>query len=89
MGPNLFVCNENWDYIMPHVAACAVTSCTHCVVHAFRQAGHPYVNVVRQKLLMDMLFAPAKLYLTKLTAHPKYKNCKPECAEKDSHCLEQ
>ena len=21
--------------------------------------------------------------------HPKYKNCKPECAEKDSHCHAQ
>ena len=40
----------------------------HRVVHAHRQAGHPYVNVVCQKLLMDMLFAPAKVYLSKLTA---------------------
>ena len=28
----------------------------------------PYVNVVHQKLLMDMLFTPAEIYLIKLTA---------------------
>ena len=53
---------------MPHVTACAVTSCMHCAVHACRQASHPYVNVACQKLLMDMLFMPAELYLRKLTA---------------------
>ena len=52
---------------MPCVTACAVTSCMHHMMHAHRQAGHPYVNVVHQKLLMHMPFAPAKLYLTKLT----------------------
>ena len=40
----------------------------HCAVHAWRQASHPYVNVACQKLLMDMLFMPAELYLRKLTA---------------------
>ena len=53
---------------MPHVTTHAVTSCAHCPVHACRQAGHTYVNVVCQKLLMHMLFTPAKLYLSKLTA---------------------
>ena len=67
VGPNLFTCNENHDYVMPHVTACAVMSCVHCTVHTCRQASHPYVNVVHQKLLMDMPFMPAELYLTKLT----------------------
>ena len=68
VGPNLFVCNENSAYVMPHVTACAVTSCTHHVVHTCRQASCPYVYVVCQKLLMDMPFMPAELYLSKLTA---------------------
>ena len=67
MGPNLFACDENSAYAMPCVTAHAVMSCMHCTAHAWRQAGHPYVIVARQKLLMDMLFAPAKLYLRKLT----------------------
>ena len=67
MGPNLFMHNENSAYIMPHVTTCAVTSCAHCVAHTCRQARHPYENVACQKLLMDMLFTPAKLYLIKLT----------------------
>ena len=61
MGPNLFACNENSAYVMPHVTTCAVTSCAHCMAHARRQASHPYENVVCQKLLMDTLFAPAEL----------------------------
>ena len=67
VGPNLFVHNENSAYIMPHVTACAVTACAHCVAHARRQASHPYVNVACQELLMDMLFVLAELYLRKLT----------------------
>ena len=67
VGPNLFMHNENSAYIMPSVTIHAVMSCADCVVHAHRQAGHPYVNVVCQKLLMDMPFAAAKLYPTKLT----------------------
>ena len=59
MGPNLFTCNENSAYVMPCVTACVVMSCVHCVAHVY---------VVRQKLLMDMPFAPAELYLSKLTA---------------------
>ena len=69
VGPNLFMHNENSAYIMPHVTACAVTSCMHRAVHTCRQAGHPYVYMACQKLLMDMPFVPAKLYLSKLTAY--------------------
>ena len=65
MGPNLFVHNENSAYIMPHVTAHAVMSCMHHVVHTWRQASHPYENVVHQKLLMDMPFVLVKLYLIK------------------------
>ena len=53
---------------MPCVTTHAVMSCIHHAVHAHRQAGHSYVNMVCQKVLMHMLFAPAKLYLLKLTA---------------------
>ena len=67
VGPNLFTCNENSAYVMPRVTAHAVTSCMYCTVHTQSQAGHLYVNVVHQKLLMDMPFMPAKLYLIKLT----------------------
>ena len=55
---------------MPHLTAHAVTSCAHHAAHTQRQAGHPYVNMACQKLLMDMPIAPAKLYLIKLaTSH--------------------
>ena len=67
VGPNLFVLNENSTYVMPCVTAHTVMSCTHCMVYACRKASCPYVNMVHQKLLMDMPFTPAKLYLTKLT----------------------
>ena len=67
--PNLFMCNENSAYIMPHVTAHAMTSCVHHAAHTCRQASCPYVNVAHQKLLMDMPFAPAELYLLKLTTH--------------------
>ena len=67
VGPNLFAHNENSAYIMPCVTTHAVTSCMHHTVHARRQAGQPYVNMVHQKILMDMPFTPAKLYLRKLT----------------------
>ena len=40
-----------------------MSSRTTCVKH-----GHPYVSMACQKLLMDMLFMPSKLYLRKLTA---------------------
>ena len=67
VGPNLFTRNENSAYVMPCVTACAAMSCTHHAVHACRQAGCPYVNMVCQKLLMDKPFVPAKLYSRKLT----------------------
>ena len=76
MGPNFSACNENNAYIMPHVTTRAVTSCTYHAVHARRQAGHPYVNMVHQKLLMDTPFAPAELYLTKLTTSHSTLNMK-------------
>ena len=68
MGPNLFMCNENSAYVMLCVTAHTVTSCTHHAAHACRQAGYPYENMVHHKLLMDMPFMPAELYLIKLTA---------------------
>ena len=64
MGPNLFICNENGAYVMPRVTTCAVMSCAHHAAHA-RQP--PYVYMACQKLLMDILFTPAELYLSKST----------------------
>ena len=55
--------NENSAYVMPHVTACAMTPCAHRMAHAHRQVGCPYVNMACQKLLMDMAFVLAKLYL--------------------------
>ena len=68
MGPNLFTHNEDNAYVMTHVTACVVMSCTHHMVHAYRQASCPYVNMAHQKLLMHMPFIPTELYLSKLTA---------------------
>ena len=62
------MCNENSAYVMTRVTAHAVMSYTHHVVHACRQAGCPFINVVCQKLLMDMPCAPAEQYLPKTTA---------------------
>ena len=53
---------------MPHAIACAMMSHMHCAVHAHRQAGCPYDYMVHQKLLIDLLFMPAKQHLSKLTA---------------------
>ena len=53
--------NENIAYVMPCGTAHAVTSCAHRAACTCREAGHP-------KLLMDMLFAQAKRYLSKLIA---------------------
>ena len=61
---------------------------------AHMQASRPpYVYVVCQELLMDMPFVQAKSISIKINHftfwHPKYENCKPECAEKDSDCHAQ
>ena len=75
---------------MPHVTTHAVTSCMHHATHAHMQAGHPYINMACQKLLMDMPCAPAKQYLSKLTTshfstlNMKIANC--NMLKKDSHC---
>ena len=66
MGLNLFAYNENSAYIIPHATTHAVTSCMHHVAHTHRQAGCPYENMACQKLLMDTLFAPAKLFFKKI-----------------------
>ena len=40
----------------------------HAPCSACRQAGHPYVNMACQKILMDMPFILPERYLSKLTA---------------------
>ena len=59
--------NENIAHVMPCGTAHAMTSCAHCAAHARRQAGHP-MYVAYQELLMDVPFAQAEQYLSKLTA---------------------
>ena len=66
MGPNLFVHNENYAYIIPCVTACSD------IMHASRgmctQARRTsYVYMACQKILMDMPFMQAEQYLSKLT----------------------
>ena len=46
----------------------AIHACAYCMAHAHRQAGHPYINMVHQKLLMDMPFMPAEQYLSKISS---------------------
>ena len=65
--PILFARNENIAHVMPRVAVHALTSCAHHAARACRQAGHPNYTW-RQELLMDVLFAKAELYLSKITA---------------------
>ena len=63
MGPNLFAHNENVTYVIPCATTHAVTSCTHCVAHAHRQAVCPtYMWHARNCLWM------CHLALSKLTA---------------------
>ena len=86
VGPNLLTHNENRAYVMPGVTADAVMSCMHCMAHTCRQASHPYENMACQKLLVDMPFMPAELYLIKsTTSHfsTLNMNCKPECVKND------
>ena len=67
----------------------------HCAAHAHRQAGKPatlcicgmpettYGHAVRTS---QTIF----IKINRLTFwHPKYEHCKPEHAEKDSHCHAQ
>ena len=52
---------------MPHGTACAMASCAHHA--ACMQASQPpYVYMVHQELLMDMPFAQAEQYQSKITA---------------------
>ena len=62
-GPNFFACNENIAHVMPRATAHAMTSCTHRMVHARRQAGHPiYTWHARNYLWMCSLRKPNDIY---------------------------
>ena len=52
---------------MPCVITCAVMSYAHHTVHTHRQTGCPYNFMVCQKLLIGLLFMPAKQHSLKLT----------------------
>ena len=59
--------NENIAHVMPRGTTHAMMSCAHCA--ACMQASRPpYVYVVCQELLMDVLFVQAKRYLSKISA---------------------
>ena len=90
MGPNLFACNENSAYIMPCITACAVMSFARCT-HTGKPAtlcicGMPEITYRHAIDASQTIF----IKINHLTFwDPKYKNCKPEHAEKDSHCHAQ
>ena len=77
---------------MPDVTARAVTSCVHHAAHACRQAGHP-MYAWHAKITYGCAIHTSQTIFIKINCitfwHPKYENCKPECAEKDSHCHAQ
>ena len=63
VGPTLFVHNENIAHVMPHVTACAMTSCTHRTACARRQAGITnYTWRARIYLWMCRLHKPNDIY---------------------------
>ena len=84
--------NENIAHVMPHVTTCAITSCMHCVVP---HAGKPANLIIRGApgITYGCAIHAGQMILIKNNYlafwHPKYENCKPECAEKDSHCHAQ
>ena len=52
---------------MPHVMACAMTSCVHCMACTCRQAGHPKVLMAYHKLFICLPFAQAEILLLRVT----------------------
>ena len=74
---------------MPHVTACAMTSCVHCTACACRQAGNPYDFVAHQKLIIGLPFTPAEQHLLKATASQfcaLIMQITNQGAGNDSHC---
>ena len=92
VGPILFACNENIAHVMPHVTAHAVMPYVHHVARAWRQASHPNYIAMPGITYGHAIHAGQKIFI-KINCltfyHPKYEICKPECAEKDSHCHAQ
>ena len=86
MGPILFMHNENIAHVKPCVTTHAMTSCAR--VHAGKPAtliihgapGITYGHAIRAGQTIFIKNNPLTFQ------HPKYENCKPEHAEKDSHC---
>ena len=68
MMPILFARDENIAYVMPRGTAQAMTSCAHCMARACWHASHPNYTWHARILLMDVTFAQAELYLSKITA---------------------
>ena len=69
--------------------------CHHACIAWHVHAGKPptLCICVTPEITYEHAIHPSQTILSKLTAshfwHPKYENCKPECAEKDSHCHAQ
>ena len=91
MGPILFVRNENIAHVMPHVTARAVTSWIAQRAHT----GKPAALIIRgaPEIMYGCAIRTSQTIFIKINRltfqHPKYKNCKPERDEKDSHCHAQ
>ena len=76
-------------HVLPHVQWCHACIVRH--VHAGKLAalcirGTPEIAYGHAVCTSQMIY----IKINCLTFwHPKYENCKPECAEKDSHCHAQ
>ena len=63
VGPILLKRNEKIAHVMPHVTACAVTSCMHRAARARRQADCPnYMWRTRNYLWTCRLHKPNYIY---------------------------
>ena len=86
-GAKFITCNENSAYVMPHFTAHAVTPCIVQCPHTGKPAalcihGTPEITYGHAVRASQVIF----IKINCLTfCNPKYKNCKPEHAEKDSH----
>ena len=82
VGPILFARNENIAHVMPRVTACALTGKPAALI--IRGAPEiTYGRAVRASRTIYIKNNCLTLYCS------KYKNRKPECAGKDSHCHAQ
>ena len=70
---------------MPCVTAHAMTSCAHYEAHARRHACRPMPEITYGHDIRESQTIFIKINCLTFKC-PKYIICKPECAEKVSHC---